>query len=73
MIGNNTSPTNTELPTAECKEMECLPIQIPNKKSTQETVLFNDKCVNVSSAEECIKDNMVVLVDPFGEGNIIKG
>jgi len=66
VIGNNTSPTNTELPTAECKERECLPIQIPNKNSYQETVLFNDKCVNVT--EECKKDNMVVLVNPFGEG-----
>ena len=73
VIGNNTSPTNTELPTAECKDRECLPIQIPNKNSYQETVLFNDKCVNVTSTEECKKDNMVVLVNPFGEGNVIKG
>jgi len=59
---------NRELPTAKCIDRECEPIPIPGKNSTQETVMFNGKCTNVTSSSECEQDNTVVLVNPFGKG-----
>ena len=58
-----------ELPTAKCIDRECDPILQDGKNSTQETVMFNGKCTNVTSSAECEQDNMVVLVNPFGKGN----
>ena len=34
--------------------------------------MFNGNCTEVRSAAECEGDNMVVLVNPFGKGNIKK-
>jgi len=63
---------NNELPTTKCINRECDPIPVVHgngRNSTQETVMFNGKCTNVTSSEECAGDHEVVFVNPFGEGD----
>merc|ERR1712223_127290 len=62
---------NNELPTTKCIDRECDPIPVVHENgrtSTQETVMFNGKCTNVTSSDECVGDHEVVFVNPFGEG-----
>ena len=57
------SVTNSDLPHAVCKPREC---NAPNQ------VMFNGKCTNVTSSDECEEANMVVLINPLGEGKIVQ-
>ena len=68
---------NKELPTTKCIDRECYPKPEYKNNSTEllgwrETVMFNGNCTEVRSSAECEGDNMVVLVNPFGKGIILR-
>ena len=63
---------NSNLPKAICKKRNCESIPNPNNAratTPQESVMLNGKCVIITSSEGCSIQNMIVLVNPLGEGN----
>ena len=72
VLGQDVSFLNAELPTAVCKERDCEPIITQDNRTgenrIQERIIFNGKCTNVTSSNECEEENMVVLMNPFGKG-----
>lgn len=70
VLSHNVSNTNRDLPQATCMARECPSIPVPedNFVNFQERVMFNGVCTNVTSSKECKDMNMLVLINPFGEG-----
>ena len=52
------------------RECPSIPVPEDNFVNFQERVMFNGVCTNVTSSKECKDVNMLVLINPFGEGKI---